>query len=83
MTEKQQPHACTAFRNDTRAFFSSSTGTPDVQGSKSSLVVSMEDYKPFLSQGFVSINGSNEVKPVQNLRDMGAAQSVSQSFAFV
>ena len=30
----------------------------------------MEDYKSFLSQGFVSINGSNEVKPVQNLRDM-------------
>ena len=36
----------------------------------------MEDYKPFLSQGFVSIDGSSEVKPVQILRDTGAAQSL-------
>ena len=32
--------------------------------------------KLFLSQGFVSINGSSEVKPVQILRDMGVAQSL-------
>jgi hypothetical protein len=36
----------------------------------------MEDYKPFLSQGFVSINGSSDVKPVQILRNTGAAQSL-------
>ena len=36
----------------------------------------MEDYKPFLSQGFVFIDGSSEVKPVQILRDTGAAQSL-------
>ena len=36
----------------------------------------MEDYKPFLSQGFVSIDGSSEAKPVQILRDTSAAQSL-------
>ena len=74
--EKPQPHACTAFRNDRKAFISSCSDTPDVQGSKSSFVNSMEDYKPFLSQGFVSIDGSSDVKPVQILRDTGAAQSL-------
>jgi hypothetical protein len=44
----------------------------------------MEDYKPFLSQGFVSIDGSSDVKPVQILRDTGAAQSLLlECFAFV
>ena len=45
----------------------------------------MEDYKPFLSQGFVSIDGSSEEKPVQILRDMGAAQEfiVRECFVFV
>jgi hypothetical protein len=71
--EKPQSHACTAFRNNRKAFVSSCSGTPDVQGSKSNLVYSMEDYKPFLSHGFVSINGSSDFKPVQILRDMGAA----------
>jgi hypothetical protein len=36
----------------------------------------MEDYKPFLSQGFVSINGSSDVKLVQILGDTSAAQSL-------
>jgi hypothetical protein len=36
----------------------------------------MEDYKPFLSQGFVSINGSSKVNPVQILRDTDATQFV-------
>jgi hypothetical protein len=36
----------------------------------------MEDYKPFLSQGFLSINGPSDVKPVQILRDTGSAQSL-------
>ena len=63
-------------KNDRKAFVSSCSGTPDVQGSKSSFVNSMEDYKPFLSQGFVSINGSSEVKPVQILRETGAAHSL-------
>jgi hypothetical protein len=74
--EKPQPHACTTFRNDRKAFVLSCSGTPDFQGSKSSFVNSMENIKPFLSQGFVSINSSSEVKPVQILRDTGAAQSL-------
>jgi hypothetical protein len=56
--EKPQPHAFTVFRNDRKDFVSSCSDTPNVQGSKSSFVNSMENYKPFLSQGFVSINGS-------------------------
>ena len=60
--EKPQPHACTAFRNDRKVFVSSSN--------------SVEEYKPFLSQGFVSVNGSSDVKPVEILRDTGAAQSL-------
>jgi hypothetical protein len=36
----------------------------------------MNDYTPFLSQEFVSINGSSDVKPVQILRDTDAAQSL-------
>ena len=47
--DKPQPNACTAFRNDRKAFVSSCSGTPDVQGSKSSFVNSVQDYKPFLS----------------------------------
>ena len=74
--DKPQPNACAAFRNERKAFVSSCSGTPDVQGSKSSLVNSMEDYKPFLSQEFVSIDSSSEVKPAQILRDAGAAQSL-------
>jgi hypothetical protein len=31
---------------------------------------------PFLSQGFDSINGSSDFKPVQILRDTGAVQSL-------
>jgi hypothetical protein len=32
----------------------------------------MEDYKPFLSSGFVSIIGFIEVKPIHILSDTGA-----------
>jgi hypothetical protein len=74
--EKPQPHVCTAFRNDRKSFVSSCSGNPDIQVSKSSFVNSMEDYKPILSRGFVSINDSSDVKPVQILRDTGAAQSL-------
>jgi hypothetical protein len=36
----------------------------------------MKDYKPFLSQGFVSISGSSQVQSVQILKDTSAAQSL-------
>ena len=36
----------------------------------------MEEYKPFLSQGYVSINNSKSAKPVKILRDTGASQTL-------
>ncbi|KAK3085547.1 hypothetical protein FSP39_005150 [Pinctada imbricata] len=46
-------------------------------GSKSSSDDFVEDhYKPFLSQGFVSLSDSSEALPVQILRDTGAAQTL-------
>lgn len=36
----------------------------------------MKDYKPFLSQGFVSLDDSSKIPPVKILRDTGAAQTL-------
>ena len=36
----------------------------------------MEDYKPYLSEGFCSLNGSNKPVPIQILRDTGASQTL-------
>merc|ERR1712121_212181 len=36
----------------------------------------MEEYKPFMSQGFVSINDSSTDIPIQILRDTGASQTI-------
>ena len=74
--DKTQPHACAAVRGDREALVSICSDTPDVQGSQSSSIDSMEDYKPFMSQGFVSLGDSSEIKPVQILRDTGAAQTL-------
>ena len=72
-----QPHTCASVRNDKKALDSICSDTPDIQGSKSSSVDFMEDhYKPFLSQGFVSLSDSSEALPVQILRDTGAAQTL-------
>ena len=49
---------------------------PDNQVSKSSSVDFMEEYKPFMSQGFVSINDSSTDIPIQILRDTGASQTI-------
>jgi hypothetical protein len=51
--EKPQPHACTAFRNDRKAFVSSCSGTPDVQGSKSSFVNSMMHHRMKSGRSFI------------------------------
>jgi hypothetical protein len=36
----------------------------------------MEDYKPFMSEGFVSIDDNTAPKPIRILRDTGASQSL-------
>jgi hypothetical protein len=36
----------------------------------------MEDYKPFMSEGFVSIDDNTAPKPIRILRDAGASQSL-------
>ena len=72
-----KPQACASVKNDRKALDSICSDTPDIQGSKSSSVNFMEDhYKPFLSQGFVSLSDSSEALPVQILRDTGAAQTL-------
>ena len=72
-----KPQACASVRNDKKALDSICSDTPDIQGSKSSSVDFMEDhYKPFLSQGFVSLSDSSEALPVQILRDTGAVQTL-------
>ena len=72
-----KPQACASVRNDRKTLDSICSDTPDIQGSKSSSVDFMEDhYKPFLSQGFVSLSDSSEALPVQILRDTGAAQTL-------
>lgn len=49
---------------------------PGVRGSRSSSVESLEDYKPFLSQVFVSLGDSSEIKPVQILIKNSAEQTL-------
>jgi len=42
-----------------------------------SLILLLEDYKPFISEGFVSLNGDNvNLRPIRILRDTGASQSL-------
>ncbi|KAK3084591.1 hypothetical protein FSP39_015997 [Pinctada imbricata] len=69
--------ACASVRNDRKALDSICSDTPEIQGFKSSSDDFVEDhYKPFLSQGFVSLSDSSEALPVQILRDIGAAQTL-------
>ncbi|KAK3106890.1 hypothetical protein FSP39_002127 [Pinctada imbricata] len=69
--------ACASVRNDRKALDSICSDTPEIQGSKSSSDDFVEDhYKPFLSQGFVSLSDSSKALPVQILRDTGAAQTL-------
>ena len=37
----------------------------------------MEDYKPFLSQGFISLDENSDPKPIRIFRDTGASQTLS------
>ena len=70
--DKLQPSACFAKRDDKSLLQS----TPDFQDFKPSTSDFMEDYKPFMSQGFVSLNDSGTDIPIKILRDTGASQTI-------
>ena len=74
--ESLQPHGCAAVKGDKSKLASPCSNIPDVQGRPNTNQNSMKDYKPFLSQGFVSIGESGNSIPVQILRDTGAAQTL-------
>jgi hypothetical protein len=50
--------------------------SPVVQASKSSFCDYMENYKPFMSEGFVSIDDNTAPKPIRILWETGASQSL-------
>ena len=58
----------------TAPLYASKVKSPVVQASKSSFCDYMEDYKPFMSEGFVSIDDNTAPKPIRILRDTGASQ---------
>lgn len=68
---KPQPSGCTAPIDHVE--FKSPTVT---RVSKSSLCDYMEDYKPFMSEGFVSLDENSAPKPIRILRDTGASQTL-------
>ena len=68
---KPQPSGCTAPVDTV------DLETPAVsQVSMSSACDYMEDYKPFLSQGFISLDENSDPKPIRILRDTGASQTL-------
>ena len=70
-SKPQQPSGCTA-----------PVDTVDLENpavcqvSMSSACNYMEDYKPFLSQGFISLDENSDPKPIRILRDTGAFQTL-------
>lgn len=60
----------------TAPLYASKGKSPVVQTSISSFCDYMEDYKPFMSKGFVSIDDNTASKPIRILRDTGASQSL-------
>ena len=48
--------------------------TPDSQGESNMTYELPEDYRPFVSEGFVTVGGKKV--PIQILRDTGASQSL-------
>lgn len=74
--DKHQPLACAAVTGDQGTLVLFCSDTSKVQHSKSSSTDSTKDYKPFLSQGFVSLDDSSKTHSVKILRDTGAADFI-------
>ena len=66
---KAQPTGCTAIKEPS---FSNDL----VKFKKQASCSVMEEYKPFMSQGFVCVGENSTPKPVCILRDTGASQSL-------
>ncbi|XP_063417696.1 uncharacterized protein LOC134700267 [Mytilus trossulus] len=67
---KPKTSACTT------PYITSTLECPARQAFKSSFCDYMEEYKPFMSDGFVSIVDDTTLQPIKILRDTGASQSL-------
>ncbi|VDH99351.1 Hypothetical predicted protein [Mytilus galloprovincialis] len=67
---KPKTSACTT------PYITSTLECPASQAFKSSFCDYMEEYKPFMSDGFVSIVDDTTLQPIKILRDTGASQSL-------
>ncbi|VDI48566.1 Hypothetical predicted protein [Mytilus galloprovincialis] len=67
---KPKSSACTT------PYISSTLECPASQAFKSSFCDYMEEYKPFMSDGFISIVDDTTLQPIKILRDTGASQSL-------
>ncbi|VDI40765.1 Hypothetical predicted protein [Mytilus galloprovincialis] len=67
---KPKSSACTT------PYITNTLECPASQAFKSSFSDSMEEYKPFMSDGFVSIVDDTTLQPIKILRDIGASQSL-------
>ncbi|VDI07690.1 Hypothetical predicted protein [Mytilus galloprovincialis] len=60
----------------TTPYITSTLECPASQAFKSSFCDYMEEYKPFMSDGFISIVDDTTLQPIKILRDTGASQSL-------
>ncbi|VDI17279.1 Hypothetical predicted protein [Mytilus galloprovincialis] len=67
---KPKTSACTT------PYITSTLECPASQAFKSSFCDYMEEYKPFMSDGFISIVDDTTLQPIKILRDTGASQSL-------
>ncbi|VDH89152.1 Hypothetical predicted protein [Mytilus galloprovincialis] len=67
---KPKSSACTT------PYITSTLECPASQAFKSSFCDYMEEYKPFMSDGFISIVDDTTLQPIKILRDTGASQSL-------
>ncbi|VDH90407.1 Hypothetical predicted protein [Mytilus galloprovincialis] len=67
---KPKSSACTT------PYITSTLECPASQAFKSSFCDYMEEYKPFMSDGFISIVDDTTLQPIRILRDTGASQSL-------
>ena len=69
---KTYPNACSAIKSTLQPL---NNAEPQLKRSESEFLI--EDYKPFISKGFVSLIGDNaNLQPITILRDTGASQSL-------
>ena len=70
------PSACTAFTGLAKSHVKQTRKFRGKRSLSESPRKFMDDYKPFLSKGFVKLFGDGNPQPIQILRDTGASQSL-------